>query len=77
MAQVTIKGLRLFGGVITWCYDNPQQARGPWKHITDTGRTHDSDERLIQALYFLGDSTAFSKHWSEPVPKHPDADYRG
>jgi hypothetical protein len=65
---VTIKCLRLFGGVLSFIYNNPQQARGPWKRIEETGRAPDDSDRIITALYFLGSDTAYKRIWSDNKP---------
>jgi hypothetical protein len=50
--MVTIKAVRSRGGLIEWNYDNARQAAKAWKHISTTGRTHDTNESLYNAAYF-------------------------
>jgi hypothetical protein len=63
MAQVTIKVLRKRGGVITWCYDSPEQCRDAWRTLCDTGATHDTKEPIERASYFEGESLTAKKMW--------------
>lgn len=48
----TIKVVRSRGGLIEWNYDQARDANRAWKKITETGRTHDTDESVYNAAYF-------------------------
>lgn len=60
---ITIKALRGRGGLIQWNYDSPQQCKGFWRKLCETGAAPDTGDLLASACYFVGDKILPRHDW--------------